>query len=95
MARVTLQLDFDPGRISDEISRQNGNYMPLGNRLVDMLLSTVDEKNLETLRIVYGISVVEIEEGTIKIPATIDEARAMHLFAERYLNDFGAGIIDR
>ena len=84
---MKLLIEFDPSNIFDVISKMNGNFAPLGNRLVELLLGDPDWKNALALDAAYGVSVTKIEPGTIAIPTSIEEARAMQLVAERYLLD--------
>lgn len=84
MARKILQIEFDPSVIFNKINSMNGNFQPLGDRLVELLLGYHEFKNLIALEGFYEIVVSKIEAGTVAVPQSEEEARAMALMAEAY-----------
>lgn len=93
MARLVLE--FDPVQVFDAVANMNGNINPLGCRLAEMVLQSGKPGFFEQLGAiaVYGISVVN-ESENLKIPTSVEEAKAMQQAAERWLKDHAEDFFD-
>lgn len=89
MAKRKLLIEFDPATIFDKIAAMNGNYRPLGDRMVELLLGDPDWKNALALDAAYDVSVAKIEPNTIPVPTSRQEAEAMLALGHAYIAGLG------
>lgn len=94
---MRLVLTFDRTKVFDAIVAQNGNYGPLGARLVTLLLGDPSGLDRVALLAAYGIEVGEDVE-TLSLPSSVDDAKHLQEVAELWLREnaaeyFAAGCV--